>query len=190
MKRAVRPTTQQAITDAAIAALAQNPQATMSEIALRAGVGRATLHRLYASRAELMEHIIVRSMAETEQAVRDLVGDEEDPLKMLQAMFAAVVPLGDRYHFLRGELTTNPALVEQYAVQVRWIADLVDGLKREKLIDHGVPTSWVTAQIDQLIWTAWQEVAGGRLAAVDAPALAVRTVLHGLGPKFVEDHDE
>ena len=39
----------------------------------------------------------------------------------------------------------------------------------------------VNHQIDQLVWTAWCEVKAGRLAPVDAPQLAMRTLLNGLG---------
>jgi AcrR family transcriptional regulator len=43
-----------AILDAAVASLADNPDASMAEIAARAGVGRVTLYGHFKTRAELI----------------------------------------------------------------------------------------------------------------------------------------
>ena len=45
----------------------------------------------------------------------------------------------------------------------------------------GIPIGWAVATIDNLIWQAWREKHEGRLAPDDAPRLALRTVLGGLG---------
>ena len=44
------------------------------------------------------------------------------------------------------------------------------------------PDSWVLAQIDQLIWTAWDQGSRGHVSGDEASALAVRTLISGLGP--------
>ena len=55
--KALRPSVKEAIIDAAIDTLARNPGASLSEIASRAGVGRASLHRHFSSRGDLVAAI-------------------------------------------------------------------------------------------------------------------------------------
>ena len=67
-ENALRPTTRDAIIDSAIIVLAGNASATMSEIALKAGVGRATLHRQFRSRDDLIRAIKDQCIRETDEA--------------------------------------------------------------------------------------------------------------------------
>ena len=53
-KHAIRPATLDAIVEAAVVALGENRSASMSEIAIRAGIGRATLHRHFSTRDGLI----------------------------------------------------------------------------------------------------------------------------------------
>ena len=182
MKTAIRPSTREAIIDAAIATLAENPGASTSEIAMRAGVGRATLHRHFRKREDLILALQKQSLNETNQAVIDKINDSMTAAEKLQAMFEAIIPLGDRYHFLFNETTSDTETRSDYGYQLKWLNALVDELKTEQVVAADVPNSWAVAQLDQLIWTAWWEVACGRVAAADAPLLALRTFTGGLEP--------
>ncbi|MCZ6655840.1 MAG: helix-turn-helix domain containing protein [Gammaproteobacteria bacterium] len=174
---ALRPTTRNAIIDAAIIVLAGNASATMSEIALKAGVGRATLHRQFRSRDDLIRAIKDQCIRETDEASAAADHPNAPAFERLRAMFAAIIPLGDRYHFLTFEGASDDAITNRYQRELDW----VETLKNDGELAADVPTSWVVAQIDQLVWTAWCEVAAGRVALADAPALAVRTLTKGLG---------
>lgn len=177
-----RPSSRRAIIDAAITLFASDPSATTSEVALQAGVGRATLHRHFRSREDLLETIATESLAETEAAVRASDDETAPPRARLEAMLEAVLPLGNRFHFLSAVPLATETLKGEYQRQLRWLLDLVDALKADGEVDSLVPSSWVVSLIDQLIWAAWREVAAGRLAAREAPALALRSLLHGLAP--------
>lgn len=152
----------------------------MSEIALNAGVGRATLHRHFRGRDELIDAIHHQCLDETNAAVVAVDKADCRARDRLGAMLEAVIPLGDRFHFLRAESGRDPALAQRYQQELDWLRELVLALKGENEIGADVPTGWALAQIDQLVWCAWCEVSEGRLAAADAPALAVRTLLAGL----------
>ncbi len=180
-QNALRPTTREAIIDAAIIQLAGNASATMSEIALTAGVGRATLHRQFRSRDDLIRAIKDQCIRETDEASAAADHPNAPALERLLAMFAAIIPLGDRYHFLTFESASDNEIKDRYQRELDWVAALVEVLKNDGELAADVPTSWVVAQIDQLVWTAWCEVAAGRVALADAPALAVRTLTKGLG---------
>ncbi|GIE95463.1 TetR/AcrR family transcriptional regulator [Paractinoplanes rishiriensis] len=56
-----RNRTRQAILDAAIETLAQQPAASLGDIAAAAGVGRTTLHRYFAERSDLMSAVVTEA---------------------------------------------------------------------------------------------------------------------------------
>jgi len=187
MSRLKRKSSEEAIVDAAIAVLASNPGASLSEVALAAGVGRSTLHHHFRTRAELVEAISLLSVTETNAATRRAIESEGTAHQRLERMLEAVVPIGDRFHFV----VSAPAMAEPmspdadawvvHREELAWVEKLVVDLQTERTIDPSIPIGWAVATIDNLIWQAWREMHEGRLAPVDAPRLALRTVLGGLG---------
>ena len=180
-RKAFRPPVREAIIDAAIDTLARNPGASLSEIAARAGVGRASLHRHFRSRDDLVAAITLQSMNEVDAATDEAVGDARTARERLSRMLEAVVPLGDRYHFLATEAFDDVSLKTRHEADLEWLGGLVDELREEGLVAPDVPRGWAVANIDAQVWLAWSEVAAGNLAPADAAGLAMRTLLRGLG---------
>lgn len=178
----IRPRARDAITTAAIQALRANPGVSMSEIAILAGVGRATLHRHFRTREELIREIQLSAIADSNAAVSSVISEGAPAIERLAAMFEAIIPLGGRYNFLSNELSSDPEIIKAYTAQLEWVRDLVTDLKAENVIADDIPTRWVTGQVDQLIWVAWQQVSSGHLAPKDAPGICMRTLLRGLAP--------
>ena len=181
-RKTFRPPLREAIIDAAIATFASNPGASLSDVAARAGVGRASLHRYFRSRADLITAISHQCLSEIEAATRSAVEDAGSARETLLRMLEAVIPLGDRFHFLAQETPGEARLQERYAGQLQWVAGLVDELKADGVMAIDVPRSWAVANIDAQIWLAWSEVTAGNLAPAHAAGLAFRTLLKGLGP--------
>jgi len=177
--------------EGAIETLMANPAASMSEIAIKAGIGRATLHRHFRSRDELTSALGLRCIEETNQAVAAVLRPEQSSLERLQLAFGAIIPLGDRYSFLNRTTTEDKSLIEAYGIQLQWVDALVSDLKTQGHLDPQVPNSWALALIDQLIWSAWAQVSGGNLSESAAVALAVRTLLNGIGePALARNSDQ
>ena len=61
-----------AILDAALVCFNRTPDATMTEIAAEAGVGRVTLYGHFGSREDLIDALLTRSLTEMESAFADL----------------------------------------------------------------------------------------------------------------------
>ena len=180
MSPRARPTSREAIIDAAVYTLARNPGASLSEIALRAGVGRATLHRHFQSREALLREIALECMTEMESAVLARLEAGAGARQRLAQALEVVIPMGDRFHFLNYSPRDDEAVNARYRRQLAWLTELVEALKAEGEISTEVPTTWAMAQIDNIIWTAWNEVSAGRVAPVAAPDLAVRSLLEGM----------
>ena len=181
--QALRPTARRAIVDAAIRLWSVNPGATLHEVADRAGVGRATLHRHFQGRDALLAEVARTCLDEMRAAVGDRTAAGASARERLRDMFEAVIPLGDRYSFLQREAVADAEAVAGYRAQLDWVAALVADLKAAGDVAAEIPSAWVVGQIDQLVWTAWNETARGRVAAADAASLAVRTLLEGLGER-------
>lgn len=179
-KHRIRPGTLEAIVEAAIRSMNANPGASMSEIATRAGVGRATLHRHFRTRDDLLDTIGARCIEEMNAAVLAVDSEGHPAIERLRIMFEAVVPLGDRYNFLRYDTGRYEDSEDAYKAQLQWVASLVYDLKAEGNLDPQIPARWAIAQIDQLVWSAWKEVSDRHLTAGEASELAIRTLLHGL----------
>ena len=182
-RKALRPPVKEAVIDAAIDTLARNPGASLSEIAAHAGVGRASLHRHFSSRGDLVTTITRRCMDEIDAVTDEAIGGALTARDRLSRMLEAVVPLGDRYHFLASEAFDDASLKARHEADLEWLGSLVDELKEEGVIAPGVPRGWAVANIDAQVWLAWSEIAAGNLAAADAAGLAFRTLLEGLGQR-------
>ena len=182
-KTAIRPSTHEAIIAAALELFNANANTSMSEIAVRAGVGRATLHRHFRTREDLVRVLGEQALAATEAAVRAIDSTDRDALSRLRGMFQAVIPLGAQYAFLSTEHVSDEVARSRYREQIDWVRELVGALRADGVVATDIPASWAVAQIDQLIWVAWREVSAGRLALADAPDLAVRTLINGLGER-------
>ena len=88
--------------EVAAQALANDPAASMADIAVAAGVGRATAWRHLGSREQLLTELYVRSLAETRDALIRALGPE--PLVtpgVVATVVEALGAIGDRYRALR-----------------------------------------------------------------------------------------
>lgn len=177
-----RPPSRAAIIDAAVVVLAGNPDASLATIAEAAGVGRATLYRHFPGRSDLIDAIGRQAIEETDAAVRTIRWQDMSSGEFLLAVFEAMVPLGDRYHFL---MVMAPAAVgsdvrEAYARQLREVEEMMHWMRRDGTLAPDVPIEWAVLIVDSLIYAAWSAVRDGSVAPRHAAALACRTFLSGL----------
>lgn len=182
MSSSIRPPTRDAIIEAAFAVLSKNPSAALSDVAARAGVGRATLHRHFASRDDLVRALALQANQEMDDAVDTACAPAKSYSEAVRLALQALIPLGDRHGFLALELFADDADMQaEFARQSRETADLMDAAKREGLFDKAVPTSWIVQAFDHLIYAGWESVSAGETTPDQAADLAWRTLTNGLG---------
>jgi AcrR family transcriptional regulator len=92
----------EAIVTAAIVVLADDPEATMAEIASASGIGRSTLYRHFPDRVALVSAIYGRVVSEAGTIITRRLeeGGDEEPAGVLIDLIAELGGLGDRYRFL------------------------------------------------------------------------------------------
>lgn len=182
MTKSLRLSSRDAIIEAAFAVFSKNPSAALADVAERAGVGRATLHRHFASRDDLMQALSKIAIKEMDDAVVLACADATSYSEVARLALQALIPLGDRHGFLalEGE-TDDPELQAAYAKEQRETAEMVDAAKGEGLFDTSVPTAWIVQAFDHLMYAGWESVKAGETTQDQAAALAWRTLIHGLG---------
>jgi AcrR family transcriptional regulator len=170
--------TPQAIENAAWRLFAERPGATLTEIAVEAGVGRVTVHRHFGSREELIRHLGRKALAEMDTAVELALKSARSAFEMLERLVAELVPMGDRLRFLslELELAQDPELESLLQRQEAELIELIDALRDEGRLAPDVPSAWVAAALDSLIYAAWCTVQAGTVAAAQAPALVLRSL--------------
>ena len=94
-----------AILDAAVDALASDPEASMAEIARRAGVVRATIYVHFPTRESLIAAITDRAIAEATEALRAADPGHGEPADALARTLSASWQTLGRYHALVAENT-------------------------------------------------------------------------------------
>ena len=171
-----------ALIEAGFTVLHNNPGANLSDVAQAAGVGRATLHRHFASRELLVRELAKIAMAEMDAAVDEACRDSATAADALRDCMAALVPLGDRYGFLMLEsLEQDEVIMADFERQQRETEEWVVAATEEGLFDPQVPVDWIVRTYEYLIYTAWDSVRQQELTPAQASALAWRTFTSGVG---------
>ena len=180
----LRPTARDAIIDAAFDRLSRDPSASLLEIAERAGVGRATLHRHFSSRDDLIRALALIAIEEMDAAAEAACADAKSNADAFQRTLIALIPLGDRHGFLAREpIEDDPQIAAAFERQTRETHDMVEAAKADGFFDPAVPTSWITQAFDHLLFAAWESTRAGEMTAAQAADLAWRTLTRGLAVK-------
>ena len=99
----------------------------------------------------------------------------------LRLSMGAIIPLADRNWFLAQEpLEHHPDIAAAHAAQQAELVEAIDEARKEGAFAPEVPTSWIAAAYDTLIYAGWQAVREGDLTPAQAADLAWRTLAHGL----------
>lgn len=180
----IRPTTRDALIEAGFSVLSRNAGASLSEIAEAAGVGRATLHRHFATRDDLLRSLALTAITEMDAAAEDATQDAASYSDALKATLEALIPLSTRHGFLANEpVGDDPELLREYARQQAELRELVDAAKSEGLFDSHVSSEWIIKTYEYLLYAAWESVNEGETTPAQAANLAWRTLTAGLGAR-------
>lgn len=174
--------TKDSLLDAAATVLSQKPAASLNEIAQAAGVGRATLYRYFPSREALLRELTIESFERSRQITTSVLAKSKNATEILRNLIIELIPLGDRYHFLLSGPTfeDDPEIAKLYKQEEQELAELVEFLKAEGVVAADIPTAWVSAAFEGLIYAAWTAVHEGYIARRDAPDLLFNTFLKGV----------
>ncbi|TDC50079.1 TetR/AcrR family transcriptional regulator [Jiangella ureilytica] len=173
-----------AILDAAAACLVRDPDASVSDIAAAAGVGRVTLYGHFSSRTELVDAVFVRAMTrahETLDAV-DLDGDARQALARLVESSWQVVD-ESRMLLVAAQRALPPERIrELHESPLRRVRALLERGRADGGFRSDLPADWLVAVFYTVVHGAADELGAGRLAATAAPSAITATLLAAFTP--------
>lgn len=173
-----------ALLDAAVEILSFNPGASISDIADKAGVGRATLYRHFASREELVHELAMDALCVTDEVLQPLREDKTlRGRRAIEESMRAIMPLADRFHFvlnLWAIAGNDEEVMAIYNRQLEELYVLVEEAKVDGDIAKDISTDWVVASLDALLSRAWWMISEAGYAANQAAELMIRTAFDGV----------
>jgi AcrR family transcriptional regulator len=173
-----------AILEAALEALASDPDSSMSAIARRAGVVRATIYVHFPTREALLDAVMEHAVAAVAEATRAAEPQRGEPREALERVLRATWRQLAQFH---GLLALNTARLSAEELHRRHVP-VLDQL--EPLFERGrqegafrtdLPVSWLLAATRALVHAASAEIRGGRLPAAEAEDVMIGTVLAAIG---------
>lgn len=171
--------------NAATELLAINPAASLAEIAAYAKIGKATLHRYFASRDDLMLALGYRALMMVSEAIESCHPDQDSAIEASTRIIEALVPLGDKLYFLINE-TILDAHTEFRNAETNMQAPLLALIKRGQAsgeLRADLTPEWILHMLNYAIYAAWHSLHDGYVARRDAPRLVITTMLSGIAAK-------
>ncbi|MCL7459005.1 TetR/AcrR family transcriptional regulator [Micromonospora echinofusca] len=167
------------ILEAAVSCLSRDPDASVSEIAQAARVGRVTLYGHFPSRDALVEAALTRVLAEGEELLAglDLTGDPRDALRVL--IRSSWLLIAQSSAVLEAAQASLPPerVHELHAEPARRVDQLIRRGQDEGVFRVDLPASWLTSVLHHIMKGAAVDVASGQVDRADAPRLISETVL-------------
>ncbi|GAA2029054.1 hypothetical protein GCM10009839_30520 [Catenulispora yoronensis] len=184
VKRADAERTITAILDAALRCFADGPEATVTQVAKAAGVGRVTVYGHFDSMEAIVGALLTRSLAEAEVMFDELDVESGTAASAVERLLHAPWILG-RYRglFEAGMRYLGPQRVRALHDQVfaRIEAVVVRGREGGEFRTD-LPLGWVMATVYALAHAAVVEADAGRLGVEEAADLLSVTLLGMLEP--------
>lgn len=184
---------------ACLTLLVRTPELSLGDLASAIGIGRTTLHRMFAGRGDLITALAHQALDDLESTYRaagfgspEVVADSAaepaspavpaaDVLGQVSRLVGRLIPLGPSLMFLirARELDRDTDLTERIRRLDGPLHEALAAAGRDGVLDPHLPPWWVAETLFATVWIAWEQVAEGRLAARDAQALVIRTWLGG-----------
>ncbi|MGK0445391.1 MAG: AcrR family transcriptional regulator [Bermanella sp.] len=174
-----------AIVQAAMIALNKNPDAALKDIAQQAGVGRATLYRLFDSKEHLIEAIVDQCLTTFDAKTEHIETQARSVRNAIELLFAAILPLHHEIQFLMNvnELSIkSPELLQRIQLQQDEMVQLIDSGKREGCVAKNLPTLWVVNLIDGLLYSAWSMQKDHGYTDEQLVELCITSLFNGVEP--------
>src|SRR5437763_5396753 len=169
-----------AITNAALEALASDPDVSMAEIARRAGVVRATIYMHFPTRESLLDAVMEHATAQVADATRAAEPERGEPKEALERVLLATWrQLGQFHGVLQININRLSAkeLRRRHLPVTTQIVPLLERGQAEGVFREDVSPDWLIAVVRAIVHVASTELQAGRLSDADVERTMLTTAL-------------
>lgn len=168
------------ILSAATECLARDRNASMSDIAKAAGLGRVTLYAHFASREDLLRAVLAETIAEGTEVITAALPEEGPPAEAFARVIRSCWPLLSRFGSLHAaaQRALPPEEVRGFHDEpMAQVERLIARGRAEGAFRADLPLEWLVTSVYTLLHAASDDVADGRLAGEDIGEVLVKTLL-------------
>lgn len=169
-----------AITDAAVEALAADPDASMAAIARRAGVVRATIYMHFPTREALLDAVMEEATGRVAKAIRNAEPDRGEPTEALERVILATwKQLGEFHNILQININRLSAqeLRRRHLPMTTQFIPLLERGQAEGVFRSDVSATWLIAVVRAIVHVASTELQAGRLSPAEVEQTMLTTAL-------------
>jgi AcrR family transcriptional regulator len=175
----------QAIINAALEALADDPDASMAAIARRAGVVRATIYMHFPTRETLLDAVMENAVAQVAEATRAAEPTQGEPEEALERVLRATWHKLSDFQTLLAINTSRLSAKElhrRHQPVMTQFVPLIERGQEKGVFRSDVPVSWHLAMIRAIAHAASAEVRSGRIPAAEVEPAMLSTALAAISP--------
>jgi AcrR family transcriptional regulator len=158
------------VLDAAVALLAERPQATMQEVADASGLGRTTVYRHFPRRQDLVNALFDEAVREAAELVDEALSSVTSARELLCELGPRFITVGDRYRFL----DAHPELRERALTPAGELENPLEAYLQQAQgrgeLRRDLPVAWMLTTLRGLSVVAMIEVRAGRMSVGEAGA--------------------
>jgi TetR/AcrR family transcriptional regulator, mexCD-oprJ operon repressor len=173
------------IVNAALEALASDPDVSMAEIARRAGVVRATIYMHFPTRESLLDAVMEHAVAQVAEATSSAEPTRGEPAEALERVLRATWHKLSDFHALlainTGRLSAQELHRRHQPVMTLFVP-LIERGQAAGVFRSDLPVSWHLAMIRAIAHAASAEVRSSRIAEQKVETAMLSTVLNALRP--------
>jgi TetR/AcrR family transcriptional repressor of mexCD-oprJ operon len=174
------------IIDAALEALASDPDASMAEIARRAGVVRATVYMHFPTRESLLDAVMEHATGLVADAIRQAEPDRGEPKEALERVIRATWQQLSQFHSVLGINISRLSAKELHRRHLPMTTQFIPLLERgqaEGVFRSDVSATWLIAVVRAIVHVASTELQAGRLSQSEVERTMLTTALNAIGPQ-------
>ena len=149
--------TKQHIIESAFMAFTNDPRSSLADVARQAGVGRATLHRHFNGRGDLLDHMYLQALTEMDRITADVTSHCQSYGEALETMFKALVTQGHHLAFVMGQPEPQSTAIQSRLKQQHdELMNTLVACRQEGMFNKAINNSWIMTLFEHLIHAGWE----------------------------------
>jgi len=169
-----------AITNAAVEALASDPDASMAAIARRAGVVRATIYMHFPTRESLLDAVMEEATGRVAEAIRNAEPGRGEPKEAFERVILATWRQLSEFHSIlqiNMRRLSAQELRRRHLPMTTQFIPLLERGQQQGVFRADVSATWLIAVVRAIVHAASTELQVGRLSEAEVEQTMLTTTL-------------